>query len=61
MRALLSQNDTVDALAGVEKKPESMTDAKWQRMDRKAVNTIELCLADEVLSNTMGETTTAEL
>ena len=30
-------------------------------MDRKAVSTIELCLVDEVLSNTMGETTAAEL
>ena len=30
-------------------------------MDQKAVSSIELCLADEVLSNTMGETTAAGL
>ena len=30
-------------------------------MDQKAVSTIELCLANEVLSNTMGETIAAKL
>ena len=29
VRALLSQNDIVDALSGVEKKPESMIDVVW--------------------------------
>ena len=48
VKALLSQYDTVDALEGIEKKPESMTEADWKRMDRKAVSSIELCLADEV-------------
>jgi hypothetical protein len=48
VKALLSQYDTMDALEGIEKKPESMTEANWKRMDRKAVSSIELCLADEV-------------
>jgi hypothetical protein len=48
-------------LDGNTKKPISMTDEHWEDLDARALNTIRLCLADEVLFNIAEETTTTGL
>ena len=37
---------------------ENMTDEEWEDLDERALNTIQLCLANDVLFNIIGEVTT---
>jgi hypothetical protein len=46
---------------GKSKKPMDMTDEDWEDLDTRALNTIHLCLADDVLFNIFGEETTIGL
>jgi hypothetical protein len=61
MRDLLVQQGLQKVLAGKTKKPTSMTDKDWEDLDARALSTIHLCLADEVLFNIVGEETTTGL
>uniref|UniRef100_A0A2N9HW07 CCHC-type domain-containing protein n=1 Tax=Fagus sylvatica TaxID=28930 RepID=A0A2N9HW07_FAGSY len=56
---LLVQQGLVKALYGKTKKPEKMTDEEWEELDMKAVSTIRLLLADEVMYDVMEENSTA--
>jgi hypothetical protein len=58
---LLVQQGLQKVLAGKTKKPTSMTDEDWEDLDARALSTIRLCLADEVLFNIVGEETTTGL
>jgi hypothetical protein len=58
---LLVQQGLQKALVGKSKKPTNMTDEDWEDLDARALNTIHLCLADEVLFNIVGEETTTGL
>jgi hypothetical protein len=49
------------ALVGKAKKMESMTEEDWEDLDGRDLNTIHLCLADEVLFNIVEEKTTTSL
>jgi hypothetical protein len=61
MRDLLVQQGLQKALAGRTKKPVTMTNEEWEDLDTKALSTICLCLADEVMFNIVGEDTTIGL
>eukprot|EP01018_Ginkgo_biloba_P027656 Gb_41806 [translate_table: standard] len=61
VRDLLVQQGLQKALAGKAKKPTSMTDEDWEDLDARALSTIRLCLADDVLFNIAGEETTSGL
>ena len=58
---LLVQQGLKKALAGKSKKPASMKDKDWEDLDARALNTIFLCLVDEVLFNIVEEMTTTGL
>jgi hypothetical protein len=58
MRDLLVQQGLQKALSGKSKKPTSMADDDWEDLDARALSTIHLCLADEVLFNIVEEETT---
>jgi hypothetical protein len=58
---LLVQQGLQKALAGKSKKPTAMTEWEWEDLDAKALSTIRLCLADEVMFNIVGEDTTSGL
>jgi hypothetical protein len=55
---LLVKQGLQKALAGKTNKLKSMKDEEWEDMDARAISTIHLCLADEVLFNIIGEETT---
>ena len=61
MRDLLVQQGLQRALDGKRKKPLIMTDDEWEDLDAKALSTICLCLADDVLFNIIGETSAVSL
>ena len=61
MRDFLVQQGLQKALAGKSKKPTSMIDEDWEDLDARALSTIRLSLADEVLFNIVEETTTIGL
>ena len=61
VRDLLVQQGLHKALDEVNKKPTSMTSSDWEDLDARALSTIWLCLADEVLFNIFGESTTKGL
>ena len=61
MRDLLVQQGLQKALAGKSKKPTAMMEWEWEDLDAKALSTIHLCLADEVLFNIVGEDTISGL
>jgi hypothetical protein len=48
----------VKAFYGKTKKPEKMIDNEWEELDMKAVSTIRLLLADEVMYDVMEENST---
>uniref|UniRef100_A0A2N9H6T1 Integrase catalytic domain-containing protein n=1 Tax=Fagus sylvatica TaxID=28930 RepID=A0A2N9H6T1_FAGSY len=58
VKDLLVQQSLVKALYGKTKKPEKMTDDEWEELDMKAVSTIRLLLADEVMYDVMEENST---
>ena len=49
------------ALDGVTKKPARMSSSDWEDLDARTLSTVQLCLADEVLFNIVGESTTVGL
>uniref|UniRef100_A0A2N9G1G5 CCHC-type domain-containing protein n=1 Tax=Fagus sylvatica TaxID=28930 RepID=A0A2N9G1G5_FAGSY len=59
VKDLLVQQGLVKALYGKTKKPEKMTDDEWEELDMKAVSTIRLLLADEVMYDVMEENSIA--
>uniref|UniRef100_A0A2N9J6C2 CCHC-type domain-containing protein n=1 Tax=Fagus sylvatica TaxID=28930 RepID=A0A2N9J6C2_FAGSY len=59
VKDLLVQQGLVKALYGKTKKPEKMIDDEWEELDMKAVSTIRLLLADEVMYDVMEENSTA--
>jgi hypothetical protein len=59
VKDLLVQQGLVKALYGKTKKPEKMTDDEWEELDMKAVSTIRLLLADEVMYDVVEENSTA--
>ena len=61
MRDLLVQQGLHKALASKTKKPTGMTNEDWEGLDARALDTIRLCLVDEVLFNIVGEETTVGL
>ena len=58
MEDYLYQKDLYLPLSGKTKKPMSMTDIKWDILDRKALGTIQLCLVASIAFNISKETTT---
>ena len=61
VKNLLVQQDLVKTLYRKTKKPEKMTDDEWEELDMKAVSTIQLVLANEVMYDVMEEKSTAEI
>ena len=61
VRDLLVQQGLHKALAGKAKKPMGMTDEEWEDFDLRAMSSIWLCLANEVLSNVTAEVSVASL
>jgi hypothetical protein len=61
MRDLLVQQGLQKALGDKSKKPTVVTEWEWEDLDAKALSTIRLCLADDVLFNIVGEDTTSSL
>jgi len=48
-------------LQGKSAKPTGSSNEDWEKMDLKAISTIQLCLADEVMYNVMDEETAIRL
>ena len=51
MYDLLVQQGVAKALLGKSKQPYTMTDDEWSDLDERALSSIRLCLADDVLFN----------
>jgi len=58
MRNFLVQQGLKKLLEGKTKKLTSMIEEEWEYLDARALNTIRLCLEDEVLFNIAGEEAT---
>ena len=56
VKDLLVQQGLHKVLDGATKKPATMTTSDWEDLDARALSTIRLCLADEVLFNIVEET-----
>lgn len=54
---LLVQQGFHKALGGKRNKLAMMIDEEWEDLDARALNTIRLCLTDDVLFNIIGEGT----
>jgi hypothetical protein len=61
MRDLLVQQGLQKVLEGKTKKPTRMIDEDWEDLNARALSTIRLCLADEVLVNITREETKTSL
>ena len=61
MEDYLYQKDLYLPFNGKTKKPSTMTDAKWEILNRKALRTVRLCLAASVAFKISKETTTKGL
>ena len=61
MRDLLVQQGLHKTLDDKRKKPATMTNEEWEDLDASVLNTIWLCVADDVLFNIIGEETTIGL
>jgi len=61
MRDLLVKQGFQKALVGKKKKLASMKNKDWEDLDARSLNTIRLCLADEVLFNITRDETTIGL
>ena len=61
VKDLLVQQGLVKALYGKARKPETMTDDEWEELDMKAVSTIRLCLADELMYDVLNDVSTAAM
>jgi hypothetical protein len=61
MHNLLVQQGLQKTLVDKTNKPTTMTNEEWEDLDAKALSTIRLCLADDVMFNIIGEDTTSGL
>ena len=61
MHDLLVQQGVAKALLGKSKQPLNMKNDEWSDIDDKALSSIQLCLANDVLFNIVSEKTTAGL
>ena len=61
VKDLLVQQGLVKALFGKARKPKTMMDDEWEELDMKAVSTIRLCMADELMYDVMDDVTTATI
>jgi hypothetical protein len=61
MHDLLVQQGVVKALLGKSKKPTTITDEDWGEIDARALSSIRLCLADDVMFNIVAEKTAVGL
>ena len=61
MHDLLVQQSMVKALLGKEKQPMTITNDDWVEIDVRALNSIRLCLADDVLFNIVTKMTSVGL
>ena len=61
MKDLLIQQGVHKALLGKEKKPETMKDVEWVKMDEKKASAIHLNLGDEVIHNILEAMTVKEV
>ena len=61
MLAVLTQNGLKKALDGDSKRPKSMMDEEWLKLDERALSTTQLCLMLHVLREVLDQTTTAKL
>jgi len=61
MEDILILNDQYFPIEGTTKKPSSMTNEDWNKLDRKVIATICQYLAKNVYFNVSGEKTTEEL
>ena len=61
MRDLLVQQGLQKALDGKRKRRVTMSDDDWDYLDARALSTIRLCLADDVLFNIAAEKLAASL
>ena len=61
MRDVLVQQGLHKALDGKRKRPITMSNYDWEALDARALNTIRLCLADDVLFNIVVEKSAASL
>ena len=59
VKDLLVQQGLVKALYGRAKKLETMTDNEWEELNMKAMSTIQLCLANELMYDVMDDVSTA--
>ena len=59
VKDLLVQQGLVKALYGRAKKLETMTNNEWEELNMKAMSTIQLCLADELMYDVMDDVSTA--
>ena len=57
MRGVLVQQGLSKALLGIENKPKDMSDEDWKDIDERAMYSIELHISDEIMFNSMEETT----
>ena len=55
VKALLVQQGLHKTLQGKSAKPTGTLNENWEEIDLKAVSTIQLCLADELMYNVMDE------
>ena len=58
---LLVQQGLHKSLDGKGNKPITMTNDGWEELDARALNTMRLCLEDDVLFNIVGEKSTTIL
>jgi hypothetical protein len=61
MEDILILRDQYFPIEGIEKKPSSMTNEDWLKLDRKVIATIRQCLAKNVYFNVVKEKTTKGL
>jgi len=61
MMAILSQNGLKKAFDGKIKKPATMTNKQWEKLDEKALSMVQLCLATHVLRGALDKTAMADL
>ena len=57
-KVILIQNGVRKTIDGVDKMPEGMTAARWEKIDTKALSAILLCLSNEVLREVVKKVTT---
>ena len=61
MQYLLVQQGVQKALLGKSKKPRDMSNDEWEELYARALSTIWLCLANDVLFNIIEEKSTTSL